>query len=95
VEPETPKVRLLTLSLSPIVGWERFNRRLPVVGASAGVLPKDGVQSLTSLTEVEQDVMHAAFGHSVNNLVRCYPTPGDRSMNRRRRPEEADRMLNG
>ena len=56
--------RLLTLPLSPIADWERFNQRLSVVGASTGDPPEDrdgprsaeaGVQSLTPLTEVERD----------------------------------------
>jgi hypothetical protein len=88
--------RLLTLPLSPIAGWERFNRRLSVVGASTGgPSDRDGlpsakaeVQSLTPLTEVERDVMHA-FRRSVNDLVRRYPPPSDRWLSRRRRPLEA------
>jgi hypothetical protein len=77
--------RLLTLPLSPIVGWERFNRRLSVVGGSTGGSPsaKTGVQSRATLTEVERNVMHAAFGHSVNDLVRRYPPPADRWWSRR------------
>jgi hypothetical protein len=84
--------RLLSLPLSPIAGWERFNRRPSVVGASTGGPPEDrdgprsakaGVQPLTPLTEVERDVMHA-FRRSVNDLVRRYPPLGDRWLSRRR-----------
>jgi hypothetical protein len=84
--------RLLTLPLSPVADWERFNQRLSVVRASTGDPPvdRDGprsaearVQSLTPLIEVERDVIHA-FHHSVNELVRHYPLPGDRWLSRRR-----------
>jgi hypothetical protein len=76
--------RLLALTLSPVVGWARFNQRPSETKASAGDRSRDpghhrlaeaGV-SRASLTTIEREGIEATFSRSVDDLVRRYPTPG-------------------
>jgi hypothetical protein len=56
---------LLGLTISPIVGWPRFNPR------TSG----DARRARISLTRDEQRAIEASFGPAVRDLVRRYPAP--------------------
>jgi hypothetical protein len=91
--------RLLALPLSPVVGWERFNQRPSETQPSTGDRPRDAGQhrlaeaglSRISLTMVERERIEAAFGRSIDDLVRRYPTPGTNRLSWLSRPARARR----